>query len=91
MYLKQIKLLFVCMKARDWTPKLLKELMIKAAASLELPKLISVAVELENNDKEKRLFIHVKYHPCGISRQQIRTMFDKTCNNFNDTATKVEK
>ena len=32
-YLKQIKLLFVHMKARGWTPKLLKELMAKAAVS----------------------------------------------------------
>ena len=50
MYLKQIKFLFVRMKARDWTPKLLKELMVKATASLDLPKPTSMATELEHND-----------------------------------------
>ena len=33
----------------------------------------------------------MKYHPCDISRQQIRTIFDETCNNFNDTTAKVER
>ena len=42
-YLKQIKLLLVHMKARGWTPKLLKELRIKAAAYLELPNPTSMA------------------------------------------------
>ena len=50
-----------------------------------------MAAELENNDKEDRLFIHMKYHPYGISRQQIRTIFDENCNNFNDTTAKVER
>ena len=90
-YLKQIKLLFVHMKARGWTPKMLKELMIKAAASLESPKPTSIATELENNDKEERIFIHMEYYPCGINRQQLRTIFDKTCNNFNGTVAKVER
>ena len=90
-YLKQIKLLFVRMKARGWTPELLKELMVKAAASLELPKPTSMITELEDDNNNDRLFIHMKYHPRGISRQQIRTIFDETCDNFNDTAAKVER
>ena len=61
--------------------------MVIAAASLELQKPISMATKLENNDKEER---HMKYHPRGISRQQIRTIFDETCNNSN-TAAKVER
>ena len=61
----------------------------KASTSLEFPKPTSMAAELENNDKG--LFIHMKYHPLGISRQQIRTIFDEICNNFNDTAAKVER
>ena len=60
-YLKQIKLLFVRMKARGWAPKLLKELRIKAAASLEFPNPTSVATELEINDEDDRLFIHMNY------------------------------
>ena len=65
--------------------------MVKAAASLEPPKPTSIATELENNDKEEIIFIHMKYHPRGISRQQVRTIFDETCNNFNGTAAKVER
>ena len=62
--------------------------MVIAAASLELQKPISMATKLENNDKEER---HMKYHPRGISRQQIRTIFDETCNNFNDTDAKIKR
>ena len=65
--------------------------MVKAAASLEFPKPTLMAAELENNDKEDGFFIHVKYDPRGISRQQIRTIFDEICDNFNDTAAKVER
>ena len=79
------------MKARGWTPKLLKEIMAKAAASLELPKPTSMVAELENNDKDDRLFIHMKYHPRGIIRQQIRTIFDETCDSFNNTTAKVKR
>ena len=65
--------------------------MAKAAASLEIPKATSMTAELEDNDKEERRFIHIKYHSRGISRQQIRTIFDETCNNFNDASAKVER
>ena len=65
--------------------------MVKTATSLEIPKPTSMAAEIEKNDKEERCFIHMKYHPRGISRQQIRTIFDETCNNFNNTAAKVER
>ena len=66
-YLKQIKLLFVRMKARGWSPELLKELMVKAAASLELPKPTSMITELEDDNNNDRLFIHMKYHTRGIN------------------------
>ena len=33
----------------------------------------------------------MKYHPRFISRQQARTIFDETCNNFNSTVAKVER
>ena len=65
--------------------------MVKDVASLEIPKPTSMAAELENNDKEERLVIHTKYHPRGISRQQVRTIFDETCDNFNGTAVKIER
>ena len=65
--------------------------MVKAAASLESPKPTSITTELENNNKEERIFIHMKYHPRCISGQQVRTFFDETCNNFNGTAAKVER
>ena len=76
-------------KACGWTPKLLKELMVKAAASLESPKPTSIATELENNDMEESIFVHMKYHPRDISGQQVRTIFDETCNNFKGKAAKV--
>ena len=50
-----------------------------------------MATEIEKNDKEERCFIHMKYHPRGISRHQIRTIFDETCNNFSDAAAKVKR
>ena len=65
-YLKQIKLLFARMKACGWTPKLPKELMIKAAVSFEFPKSASVAGELENNAKDDKLFIHILLQPKSI-------------------------
>ena len=90
-YLKQIKLLFVRMKAHVWRPELLKELMVKETTSLEQPKPTSKLPEKESNNNNDRLFIHLKYHPRGISRQQIRTIFEEICDNINDTAAKVEK
>ena len=62
-----------------------------ASAHLESPKPTSIATELENNDKEERIFIHMKYHPRGIGRQQVRTIFGEICNNINSTAAKVER
>ena len=62
-YLKHIRCLFVRMKSCDWTPTFLKKLMVKDAASFESTKPTSVTTELENSDKDDRLFIHMKYVP----------------------------
>ena len=42
-------------------------------------------------DSSKRFFIHMKYHPRGITRQQVRAAFDDTCDNFRGTAAEVEQ
>ena len=46
---------------------------------------------MEEVERRERLFIHMKYHPRGITRQQIRAAFDRTCHNFRDTAAEVKQ
>ena len=88
-YIEQARLLFRRMKARGWRPSLLKELMMKAANKLEQP--MPIEEEKEEVDSSKRFFIHLKYHPRGITRQQVRAAFDDTCDNFRGTAAEVEQ
>ena len=45
----------------------------------------------EDADPKERLFIHMKYHPRGITRRQIRAAFDTTCNNFHGTAAETKQ
>jgi hypothetical protein len=80
-YLEIVRLLFVRLRARGWDAELLKEWIMAAADKIESnqPRL-KAAVH-----PKKRLFLHMKYHPRGISRQQIRTAFDATCNSFEGT------
>ena len=42
-------------------------------------------------DPRDRLFVHMRYHTNGITRQQIRAAFDRTCNNFRGTEAFVEQ
>jgi len=77
-----IALLYKRLRARQWSSALMKEWMLNAATKLESE---STPRKKVNADPKQRLFIHIKYQPKGISRQQIRAAFDKTCGNFSDT------
>lgn len=91
-YLQMIRLHFRRMKARGWKPELLKELFLQAADRLELPKpAIAGVLDEEEVKRRDRLFIHMKYHPRGITRCQIRTAFDRICDNFRDTAAEIKQ
>ena len=86
-YLEMIRLLFLRMKARGHDPSSLKKMFMSAANKLELkaPK------PKEQGDSNNRLFIHMQYHPNGISRQEIRAAFEETCDSFRGTAAEVGK
>ena len=84
-YLEMIRLLFRRLKARGHDPSSLKKMIMSAANKLELeaPK------PKEQGGRDNRLFIHMQYHPNGISRQEIRAAFEETCDSFRGTAAEV--
>ena len=87
-YLKKVGLLFKRLKARQWSPAFLREWMLAAASKL---KSNDAPRNRENVNPKQRLLVHMKYHPKGISRQQIRAAFDKTCDSFSGTRAAVEQ
>ena len=86
--LKMVGLLFKRLKARQWSPALLREWMLDAANKLESN---DAPRKRDDVDPKQRLFVHMKYHPKGISRQQIRAAFDKTCDSFSGTRAAIEQ
>ena len=82
-----VDLLFICLRARVWRPLLLKEWFLHAVGELEKG---SPSRKSDSNQRQ-RLFVHMKYHPRGISAQQIRAAFDKTCGNFEGTKAAVKE
>ena len=91
-YLHMIRLHFQRMRARGWRPELLMELFLWAADRLERPAgTIAGVLDEEEVKRRDRLFIHMEYHPRGITRSQIRTAFDRICDNFRDTAAEVKQ
>ena len=86
-YLKMVGLLFKRLKARQWSPALLREWILDAANKLES----NAPRTREDVDPKQRLFVHMKYHPKGITRQQVRAAFDKTCDSFSGTRAAVEQ
>ena len=87
-YLEMVRLLYVRSRARGWSAQLLKEWILSAANDLELNRSKKTK---EDVDRRQRLFIHMRYHPKGISRQHIRAAFDRTCNNFEGTEVDLEQ
>ena len=53
----------------------MRELILDADRKLSRPK----PPTLEALTYKERLFIHLEYHPCDISRKQIRTIYEATC------------
>ena len=87
-YLKMVRLLFLRLRARGWGADLLKQWFIAAAKKVEskLP-----TRKADNISPRDRLFLHLKYHPRGITRQHLRAAFDATCDNFNGTSAAVKQ
>ena len=85
-----VHLLFLRIKARGWRPTLLKSLCMEAANRIEsnVPRRNQ---KDDTVDPRERSFIHMEYHPNGISRQQIRQAFDETCGSFCGTRAAVDQ
>ena len=86
-YLSIVRQFFDRCKARGWSPTLLREWFMDAANKLETP----TPRIRDDVDPSKRLFVHIKYHPKGISHRQLREAFDTTCDNFRGTAAAVDQ
>ena len=74
-YVKMAKRLFDRHVVRGWDQATMRELILDADRKLSRPK----PPTLEALTYKERLFIHLEYHPCDISRKQIRTIYEATC------------
>ena len=45
----------------------------------------------EEIDSNERTFIHMEYHPNGISRRQLHEAFDETCDMFTGTEAAIKQ
>ena len=87
-YLEMVRLLFLRLRARGWRADLLREWFIAAAERVEAKQPTRKTEDVSPRD---RLFLHLKYHPRGITRQQLRAAFDATCDSFNGTSAAVKQ
>ena len=39
----------------------------------------------------RRAFVHLQFHPYGLSRTQVRAAFDETCDNFRGTDAEIDQ
>ena len=83
-----LRLLFVRLRARGHSSLLLKKLILEAANKVKGITLQQQSKTVENKD---RLFLHLPFHPRGISRSELRAAFDATCNNFKGTRAEVKQ
>jgi hypothetical protein len=87
-YLKMVRLLYLRLRARRWSAGLLKEWILAAADKIESNQQPRLRAAVNPKD---RLFLHMQYHPRGITRQQVRAAFDATCDMFNGTPAAIKQ
>ena len=95
-YLEQINLLYTHMKARGWPHYLLAEWIMKSADKLEHDLSLPLQAEPSKGKESdltsnRRTFVHLQYHPHGLSRTQVRAAFDETCDNFRGTDAEIDQ
>ena len=95
-YLEQINLLYTHMKARGWPHHLLAEWIMKSADKLEHDLSLPLQAEPGKGKESeltsnRRTFVHLQYHPHGLSRTQVRAAFDETCDNFRGTDAEIDQ
>jgi hypothetical protein len=87
-YLMMIRLLRDRLVARGHNRALLNDMMVEAAQKIEFGQHNQIQEEIDSNE---RTFLHVQYHPNGISRRQLREAFDDTCNMFTGTEAAIKQ
>ena len=87
-YLAMVRLLFTRLRARGWGTDQLREWFVAAARKIESGQ---QRPKKDNAPPKDRLFLHLKYHPRGVLRQQLRAAFDETCGNFSGTGAAVKQ
>ena len=87
-YLEMIRLLRDRLVARGHKRALLNDMMVKAAQKIEFGQHNQMKEEIDSNE---RTFIHMEYHPNGISRRQLREAFEETCDMFNGTEVAIKQ
>ena len=83
-----IRLLRDRLVARGHKQALLNDMMVEAAQKIEFGQHNQVEEEIDSNE---RTFIHMEYHPNGISRRQLREAFDETCDMFTGTEAAIKQ
>ena len=83
-----IRLLRDRLVARGHKRALLNDMMVKAAQKIEFGQHNQMKEEIDSNE---RTFIHMEYHPNGISRRQLREAFDETCDMFTGTEAAIKQ
>ena len=80
------------MKARGWQHSFLHEWILESSEKLETRiNKPTTAPETEEDNNNRRAFVHMQYHPKGIDRSQVRSAFYETCDNFKGTAAEVDQ
>ena len=86
-YLQMVRSFYDRLRARGHEAAVLYELFMEAANKIES----GYRKVREEVKPRERLFLHMKYHPSGISRRQLREAFDKTCGNFEGSKAEVKQ
>ena len=87
-FLEMLCLLFIRMRARGHDPPFLKKCILDAVDKLDINE---PQQQEEASDRKDRLFLHLQYHPRGISRRMLRDAFAATCDNFIGTEAEVKQ
>ena len=63
----------------------------KLEHDLSLPQAETEKERESDTTSNRRAFVHLQYHPHGLSRAQVRDAFDKTCDNFKGTDAEIDQ
>lgn len=71
-FIKFARLFYRHLKARGYNEQELQDLFLEASTKLDNP---SLGKEQSNSADRERIFLHLRYHPFQISRQEIQSIF----------------